>query len=55
MDFLHPYLKSVLVFISFEQIEFFSVESTAVDENQFALNKENALADIAKLFPKEVA
>lgn len=55
MDFLHPYLKSVLGFIGFEQIEFFSVESTAVDENQFALSKENALADIAKLFPKEVA
>lgn len=55
MDFLHPYLKSVLGFIGFEQIEFFSVESTAVDENQFALTKENALAEIANLFPKAVA
>lgn len=55
MDFLHPYLKSVLGFIGFEQIEIFSVESTAVDESQFALSKDNALADIARLFPKVVA
>lgn len=55
MDYLHPYMKAVLGFIGFEQIEIFSVESTAVDENQLALNKENVLAEIANLFPKAVA
>ncbi len=55
MDFLRPYLKSLLGFIGFEQVEFISVESTTMDENQLALNKENALIEIANLFQKAVA
>jgi len=55
MDFLRPYLKSLLGFIGFEQVEFFSVESTTMDEKQMALNKENALAEMASLFAKAVA
>ncbi len=55
MDFLRPYLKSLLSFIGFEQVEFFSTESTTMDEKQMVLNRENALAEIAELFSAEVA
>lgn len=50
MDFLRPYLKTLLGFIGFEHVEFFSIESTAVDEAQFEINKRNTSSEIAKMF-----
>lgn len=55
MDFLHPYMKAVLGFIGFEDVKFFSVECTTMDEKQFSENKDNTLAEITNLFAKAVA
>jgi len=55
MDYLRPYLKTVLSFIGFEQVEFFSIESTAMDEKQMAVNKENTMREITAMFQSAVA
>lgn len=55
MDFLRPYLKSLLGFIGFEEVEFFVVESTVVDEEQRLQNIEKAHVAMANLFSNEVA
>jgi len=55
MDFLRPYLQALLGFIGFEDVSCFSVESTAVDEKQFAKSKENAVTEIERLFAKVAA
>lgn len=51
MDFLRPYLQALLGFIGFEDITFIAVESTTMDERQLAINKEHAVAEIARAFP----
>lgn len=55
MDFLRPYLKTLLGFIGFEQIEIFSLESTTMDESQFALNKNATMTQIENLFTAQGA
>ena len=55
MDFLRPYIKALLGFIGFEQVEIFSVESTAQDEELLALSKQNAMKEIDHLFAQAVA
>lgn len=55
MDFLHPYLKTLLGFIGFDEITFFSVESTVTDENQFAIFKQNATDEIERMFVNAMA
>jgi len=55
LDFLRPYLKTLLGFIGFNDVKFYSVECTIRDENQFAQNKKNALWEISETFSKAVA
>lgn len=55
MDFLRPYLKSLLGFIGFEQVEIFTVESTAQDEKLMALSKQKTMEEIDNLFARAVA
>ncbi|MDH5445523.1 MAG: NAD(P)H-dependent oxidoreductase [Gammaproteobacteria bacterium] len=51
-DFLRPYLKSLLAFLGFEKVEVFSVESTTIDEQQMAINRQEALQQIEASFSK---
>jgi len=55
MDFLRPYLKSLLGFIGFEQVEVFTVESTAQDKDLMEVSKQKMITQIEELFSQAVA
>ncbi len=54
MDFLRPYLKTLLGFIGFEKVKIFSVESTAQDESLMKASRGKAMAEIESLFSQAV-
>jgi len=49
LDFLTPYLKSLLSFLGFTEIEFFTVEGTTTDESALKNSKEIAQNKIINL------
>ena len=49
-NFLEPYIKALLSFLGFENICFFSIEGTTVDEAALARSREAARNDIDALF-----
>lgn len=55
LDFLRPYLQTVLGFIGLTDIHFYSVESTAMDLEMFGRNREQVLEQIGEMFTAEVA
>lgn len=55
MDFLRPYLKALLGFIGFEQVEIFTIESTAQDKDLMELSREKMISKIEDLFSQAVA
>ena len=55
MDFLTPYLKSVLGFLGFNGIEAISLEGTSIDAAAFEKSQAAAKAQIARLTGKTLA
>lgn len=49
LDFLSPYLKSLLSFLGFTDVEFLTIEGTTTDESALKLSKEIAQNKIASL------
>lgn len=49
LNFLEPYLKSLLGFLGFSEITFFSVEGTSTDPSVFAASKQRAVTQIEHL------
>jgi FMN-dependent NADH-azoreductase len=49
-DFVRPYMKSLLGFLGFEQVEIFSLEATTTDEQQINTGMQEAVQQIKTAF-----